>query len=418
MKDLRTIILAAGKGVRMKSDLPKVLHQVCGKPSIRYVLDVAKSVGSLKIFVVAGYKSNLVKKELGKAANIIIQKKLLGTGDAIKNCADAFRGYKGDVLVLCGDTPLLRRETVANLVRKHKSTKAACTFLTARVENPKGYGRIVRSGAKQVLAIREELDASDAEREINEINTGVYCFEAQGLFRAIKEIKPDNNKKEFYITDTIELFLNEGKSVETVLTDDPKEGLGINTREDLSTAQAAIRYRILKGFMESGVTIEDPATTHIDRGVKIGRDTVIRPFTVIEENVSIGNKCVIGPFCHLRPGTRIGNKIQIGNFTEVSRTVIEEGTLVKHFSFLGDASIGRNVNIGAGTVTANYDGKKKNKTKISDGAFIGSDSILVAPLVVGKKAMTGAGSVVTRGTRIPDGGIAVGVPARIRTRRK
>lgn len=401
----------------MKSDTPKVLHPVCGKPMVQYVVDVACRLRSLKIYVVLGFKHEVVRRALSQDLQVVIQKKLLGTCDAVR-CGEPFlKNFKGDVLILSGDTPLLTVETVRRVVHRHQTTGAACTFLTTDVDRPHGYGRIIRQN-KKIIAIREEKDASSSEKEISEINVGVYCFEAQILFGFLKTIKLNQKKREFYLTDIIDLLAQKGRKVETVTTKDEHEGLGINTREDLSFAQSLIRTKILRRFMHRGVTIQDPQTTHIDEDVKIGEDTVIRPFTVIESDVRIGRRCLIGPFCHLRPGTRISEGVEIGNFTEVSRTKIGEKSLMKHFGFLGDAKLGRRVNIGAGTVTANFDGKNKNKTAILDDAFIGSDSILVAPVKIGKKAATGAGCVVSRGHHVPDGKVAVGVPARVIARRK
>ena len=413
MKDLRAIILAAGKGTRMKSETPKVLHPVCDKPILQYVLDITQSIGSLKTCVVLGHKSSLVKNYLGKNMATVIQKKLLGTADAVRCAQPALRNYRGQVLILCGDTPLLKKETVRALIAKHKRTNADCTFLTAVVEKPSGYGRIIRGDGRKAMAIREEKDASEYEKNIAEINVGVYCFNSDVLFENLKEIKVNEKKKEFYLTDIIEILSGKGLRVETLETDDYREGLGINSREDLAIAESVLRQRILSDFMLQGVTIIDPQTTSIDANVRIGQDTVIRPFTVIENNVRIGKNCSIGPFTHLRPGTRIGNGVEVGNFAEVSRTRLGNNSRMKHFSFLGDAEVGSNVNIGAGVVTANYDGKNKNKTQILDQAFIGSDSILVAPVRIGKKAMTGAGCVVTKGKRVPDGRIIVGVPGKI-----
>lgn len=416
MKRFKTIVLAAGKGVRMKSDLPKILHPICGRPMIDYVLNLAKSLDSLKTYVVLGHQNATVKKHLGGKVTVVIQKKLLGTADAIKSAQSFFRGDQWDVLVLSGDAPLLTKETIQGLLRKHRATKAGCTFLTAIVDCPCGYGRVIRDGQNQVIAIREDLDATEEEKKINEINAGVYCFHSRQLFDAIKTIGMNKKKKEFYLTDIMALFLEKNLTIETVTTQDQNEALGINTREDLACAHAVLRRRILRDFMLSGVTIEDPDTTYIDAGVKIGRDTTVHPYAIIENNVQIGSRCSIGPFCHIRPYSKIGNDVQLGNFTEVSRSTVGQGTLMKHFSFIGDAKIGKNVNIGAGVVTANFDGKNKNTTTIFDEAFIGSDSILVAPVRVGKGAMTGAGCVVTRHTNVPNGAIAFGVPAKIRRR--
>jgi len=418
MKDLRTIILAAGKGTRMRSSIPKVLHPICGQPMIDYIVDVAKKASSLKIYVVLGHQYESVRKHLSTSIVTIRQKRLLGTADAVR-CASSFlKGYRGDVLILCGDTPLLTDTSIKRLIHHHRSRKAICTVLTAIVDNPWGYGRIIRNRANDIVAIREEKDASGQERLISEINVGVYCFYWPELLKTIRHIELNQKKKEFYITDIIELFVAQGLAVTTVQTENGREGLGINTREDLSLATSILRQRILKKFMAEGVTIVDPFTTYIETQVTIGQDTVVRPFTVIENNVTIGRRCLIGPFTHLRPGTRVADEVEIGNFAEVSRTHVGQRSIMKHFSFLGDARIGSQVNIGAGTVTANYDGKNKNKTYIANRAFIGSDSILIAPVHVGQKAITAAGSVVTKGTKIPAKTIAMGVPARLLKRKK
>ena len=417
MKNLRTIILAAGKGTRMKSDVPKVLHEVCGRAVIEYVIDVARAAGSLKTYIVLGHKMDEVKEHLEEDLIVVAQKKLLGTADAVRSAEKYFRNFNGDVLILCGDTPLLHSATIKNIVNKHRRSRAACTFLTAVVHNPQGYGRIIRGEQGPVVAIREDKDAEGLERNIAEINVGVYCFQSKFLFQALKEVKLNPKKREFYLTDTIENFSQKNLKIETVETLEPVEGMGINTKEDLAITQDAMRQRILRDFMLQGITVVDPATTYIDASVKIGQDTVIKPFTFIEGNVRIGRRCKIGPFARLRPGTRIGNNVEVGNFTEVSRTKVGHHTLVKHFSFLGDAVIGSRVNIGAGTVTANFDGTNKNTTQILDQAFIGSDSILVAPVKIGTRAVTAAGSVITRGKNVPDGSVAMGVPAVITSRR-
>ncbi len=418
MKNLKTIILAAGQGTRMKSDIPKVLHPVAGRPMIQYVVDVARQIGSLKVYVVLGHQEKVVRRVLGKGLVIVVQKKLSGTAAAVKTTGAQLSSFAGDVLILCGDAPLVKVETVKKLIEQHRDSRAACTVLTTHVSVPQGYGRMIRDSGGNVVAIREEKDASLEEREITEINTGVYCFKARELFGGLKSVRLNLKKKEFYLTDIVDLLVKKGLGVCAVRTDDPREGLGINDREDLSVAENLMRRRILKKFMENGVGIVDPQNTYVAADAKIGRDTTIKPFTVIENNVTIGKNCSIGPFARLRPGTKIANGVEIGNFTEVSRTMIGERTLMKHFSFLGDTVVGSYVNIGAGVVTANYDGKDKNKTIIKDEAFIGSDSVLVAPLTVGKKAITGAGSVVTKGKNVPDGGIAVGVPARILRRKR
>ena len=416
MKELQTIILAAGKGTRMKSAVPKVLHQVCGKPLVHYVLDLARRLGSSKINLILGHQSALIRAAVGRDTRlrIVIQKKLLGTADAVKSAAGLLRRCKGDVLILSGDAILLRQKTLKNLIQKHRQSQSALTFLTTVTQQPQGYGRIIRGFGGKAVAVREEKDATDYEKNIMEVNVGVYCFQASVLLDAVKQIKLNPKKKEYYLTDIVGILADQKRKIETLETEDPTEGLGINTRVDLAQAEAVIRQRILKEFMLKGVTILDPRTTMIAHDVTIGPDTVIHPFTVIENNVRIGPACRIGPFARLRPGTRLAREVELGNFVEVSRTQMGKQTVMKHFSFLGDARIGTRVNIGAGAVTANYDGKEKNISRIADQAFIGSDSILVAPVKIGKAAVTGAGSVVTKGQSVPAGRTAVGVPARIR----
>ena len=289
--------------------------------------------------------------------------------------------------------------------------------MTAAVADATGYGRIIRDPAGRAVAIREEGDATRQERAIREINVGVYCFQAERLFAILRQVPLNAKKKEFYLTDVVALLSAQGEAIRTVTTPEAAEGWGVNSRQDLAAAAAVVRARVLNQLMDSGVTIEDPATTHISADVRIGADTVIRPFTVIEEDVRIGAGCVIGPFARIRPGSRLGHRVEVGNFAEVSRSSLGDGCFMKHFSFLGDARIGRQVNIGAGVVTANFDGQNKNVTRIGDQAFIGSDSILVAPVEIGRQAMTGAGCVVTKGQKIPAHGVVVGVPGRLRPRR-
>ena len=405
--------MAAGRGTRMSSEIPKVLHKVCGKPVLEYVLDIAKNLRSLTTYVVIGHGAQKVKDVLGQGVSFVQQEQLLGTADAVKRCAPYLKNYRGDVLVLCGDTPLLSKGIVAATIRKHRLSKASATVLTATIDNPHGYGRIVRSASGDITAIREQKDASDTEDKIKEINVGVYCFRSKDLFESLKKVKLNSGKKEFYLTDVVELLLAQGKKVSTFTTQDETVAFGINTREDLAQAQAIIRRRILSKHMLSGVTIIDPLTTFIEAGVTIGRDTVIHPMSVIHTDVRIGKNCSIGPMAHIRPGTRISDGVEIGNFAEVSRSFLGRGVLQKHFSFLGDAQVGERVNIGAGVVTANYDGVNKNKTLIGPQAFIGSDAILVAPNKIGARAVIGAGSVVSKGRNIPAGMVAVGVPARV-----
>lgn len=418
MKEIQSIILAAGKGTRMKSDLAKVLHPVCGLPMLQYVIDAVQSAGSLKNYIVLGHQYDEVNKIVSANCTAVRQKELKGTADAVRSVKKYFQGYSGDVIVLCGDTPLLRVETLKTLIKRHHESGAACTVLTAVLGNSRGYGRIIRGIHGDPVAIREEKDASPDERKILEINVGVYCFKAAALFQALAQVKENSLKKEFYLTDVVAVMAEKRWKIDALEIDDPQEGLGVNSRMDLAVAQRVIRLRILERFMINGVTIIDPDSTFIDAGVKIGVDTVIKPFTVIEADVVIGKKCVIGPFAHLRPQTRIADHTEIGNFAEVSRSKIGTHCFMKHFSFLGDAVVGNGVNIGAGVVTANFDGKEKHGTKIGDGSFVGSDSILVAPVRIGKNAVTGAGCVVAKEKIIPDGHVMVGVPGRIIGKKK
>ncbi|MDP2939620.1 MAG: NTP transferase domain-containing protein [Candidatus Omnitrophota bacterium] len=412
-KNFKVIILAAGKGVRMNSELPKVMQPICGKPMLEFVLDNVKVLKLKDITLVLGFRADLVRAILDKDIKIVMQKKLLGTGDAVKIALAKLKGFKGSCLILNGDNPLVNAKSMHNLMKAHIQSGASATFLTANVDNPHGFGRVVRDNYSRVTKISEDIDAGGLQRQINEINAGVYCFKAPELLKALNKIKPKNKKKEFYLTDIIETFLNEGFKIETVTAEDKFEALGINTRCDLALANEIMRTRILNEHMERGVTIISPEMTFIYPHVSIGRDTIIYPFTVIESDVIIGKNCSIGPFCHLRPGTKVEDSVVLGNFVEVSRSKIGKDTLAKHFSFLGDAQVGKKVNIGAGVVTANFDGENKNITKIDDEALIGSDTILVAPVRIGKKAITGAGCVVTKHKDVPSGKVALGVPARI-----
>ena len=413
MPELRSIILAAGRGTRMKSELPKVLHAVAGRPMIEYVLDITRRVRSLTNYVVVGFGADKVKKTLGSSLTYVLQDQQLGTGDAVKRVIPYLKSYNGDVLILCGDTPLLSEDIVGDLIKKHRHAKSAVTVLTARLNDASGYGRIIRNAQGDFIAIREQKNATDSERAIKEINVGVYCFKAKLLVAAVKQLKPNPLTKEFYLTDAIEWLLANQEKVETLVTDDETTAFGVNSRAHLAVAETVIRQRIIGAHMDNGVTVIDPATTYIEHGVAIGQDTIIYPCTYIQADVKVGSGCLVGPFARLRRGSILADGVEIGNFAEVSRTKLGKRVLMKHFGFLGDAVVGENTNIGAGTVTANYDGKDKNLTTIGKNAFIGSDSILVAPVTIGDKAMIGAGAVVKRKTIVPPGKKAVGVPARI-----
>ena len=413
MKPLRTIILAAGKGTRFKSETPKVLHHLAGKPVVHYVLDVAEAAGSLRTYVVVGHQADMVRKAVAHRADVVVQKEQLGTAHAVRCCASHFKGFAGDVLVMCGDTPLLDKQVIRKFLARHRKSGNVCTVLTALLDDPSGYGRIIRDAKGAFIAIREHKDCSAEEIRVREINTGVYCFDAASLFGSIHAIKANAKKKEFYLTDAIELFLKRGGRVGAFVTDDGTTNLGLNTRVELALAEKIRRDKVLKGLMDSGVTIVDPVTTYIEDDVTIGQDTVIHPCTYIHTGVRIGRHCSVGPFARLRSGTKLGDHVTIGNFSELSRSVLADHVTMKHLGFLGDAVVSPGANIGAGTVTANYDGKNKNKTKIGRKAFIGCDTVLVAPVEVGDGAMTGAGSVVLPGRNIPAGMVGVGIPARV-----
>ena len=417
MKDTVAIILAAGRGTRMKSELPKVLHKILGKPMIRYVLDSVKAAGVSDVILVAGYGSALLQ-DAAKDAKIVVQKELLGSGDAVRTAKRALANYAGDILIVCGDTPLIKADTVKALIAKHKSSGAGVTVLTAKLNDPTGYGRIIRDDNGKVTGIVEEEKASLYEEVINEINVGTYCFKADELFEAIEAVRPDNKKKEIFLTDTISVLKNRGRSIEAYLTEDPDEAIGVNARKDLATSTAIIKKRIVEELMLGGVTIQDPASTVIYPGVRIGKDTTVYSNTVIESDVEIGKNCSIGPFARIRPHVEIGNDVEVGNFVELNRTKVGDDTKIKHHTYLGDAVIGRRVNIGAGTITANYDGKSKNKTIVEDGAFIGVGAILIAPVTIGSRAIVGAGSVVPKNHDVPKGATVIGVPARLLKKRR
>ena len=411
MKKTKAIVLAAGMGTRMNSDVPKVLHSVGGEPMLGKVLCSLKEAGIDDIVVVIGHKPELIKKAFQGKAHFVEQKKLLGSGDAVKCAVSAIKGTDGDVIVTCGDTPLITASVYRELLRRHRSQRASCTLLTCELEDPSSYGRIVRDESKKILKIVEEKDATGDEKKIQEINVGTYCFNAQILREYIHGITVNKKKKEFYLTDIVQILRENGNKI-TSGGCSPCEAIGVNSRKDLAMVNKILNEQKLCGLMESGVSVVDPGNTYVAGDAEIGRDTVIFPNTVIEENVKIGARCKIGPFARIRPGSRIDENVEIGNFVEICRTEIGSGSRVKHHTYLGDAVLGREVNIGAGTITANYDGEKKHRTLIGDGAFIGVGATLVAPIKIGKKAKVGAGSVVTKNKDVPDGATVIGVPAK------
>ncbi len=414
MSALQAVILAAGRGTRMKSDLPKVLHPICGRPMIAYALDLAASVGIKQPIVVLSKDSDDVTPFLPKDAKVVIQDKPLGTGDAVLATKRVIGGFTGDLVILYADTPLIRRTTIQRLIETHRKSNATCTLLTAHLADPSGYGRVLRDPTGIVTGIVEELEANAAQRAIREINVGPLCIEAAPLFEALASVGPSKSGKEWYLTEAVGILAKrEGTKFQAVRVEKATEAIGVNSRADLAKASGIIRQRILDSHMTNGVTIVDPQVTYIDHGVTIGQDTTIHPGTVIESGVTVGKRCSIGPYARLRAGVEIGDDTKIGNFAELVRTTVGERVRMNHMSYLGDATVEHDVNIGAGTITANYDGKEKHPTIIGKGAFIGSDTVLIAPVKVGDGAVTGAGSVVPKGHDVPPRGVVVGVPAHV-----
>lgn len=410
-KEIAVIILAAGKSTRMKSEMPKVLHPLCGRPMLGYVLDLVAGLKPKQVVAVLGYKQELVRKIIPKGIKIAIQKKLVGTADAVKVGLSALKGFKGTVLILYGDNPLLKKETLKKLLDYHLDSNSDATLLTAQMKKPFGYGRILRDKYSSICGIVEEKDADEVEKDIKEINTGIMVFKKDSLSSNLKYIRTHNRKKEYYLTDIIGILAKKDCLVDAVKVQDAQQALGINTRAELAKVNSLMQKTINDNFMRNGVTLVDPVSTFINFGTKIGVDTVIYPFTVIERGVKIGKRCSVGPFAHLRENVAIGDDVTAGNFIEMVRAKIGSKTFVKHFSYIGDSTVGSCVNIGAGTVTANFDGLKKHYTVIKDNVNIGSDTVIIAPVKIGKFAVTGAGAVITK--NVPDRAVVVGVPARI-----
>lgn len=440
--DLAVVILAAGIGKRMKSRLPKVLHPVLGKPMLEYVLSAVRVLSPKRIVIVVGHGGDQVQSAIGHEKRIVYveQEEQLGTGHAANCARGPLRGFKGNVLVLNGDYPLITSKTLKRFVVKHEKDRAGLSVLTAQFNNPHGYGRVVRSDKGEVERIAEEKDASAEERKITEINSGTYCVGSALLWDLLGAISSRNRQKEYYLTDIVEAAVKKSSKIRGVVVSDSQEIIGVNDRGQLSEVESLLRERTNSSLMRSGVTIIDPAATYISPDVRIGRDSVVHPNTYIYGATTIGRECAVGPavwienselgdgvtvklssyisdaiignrvtvgpFAHLRPEARIMDGAKIGNFVEIKKSVIDKGSKVPHLSYVGDASIGKDVNIGAGTITCNYDGFNKHKTVVSDGVFIGSDTMLVAPVKIGKGAITGAGSTITKD--VPDGALAIG----------
>ena len=435
------IVLAAGKGTRMKSKLYKVLHQVCGKSMVEYVVEAAQAIKPDKIVTIVGNGAEEVKKVLADKSEFVLQKKQLGTGDAVLTVADELAAEKGATLVITGDTPLFTSQTFQKLFNYHQSKGNAATVLTAQAPNPYGYGRIIRDDQDNVLRIVEQKDGTADELKINEINTGVFCFDNQLLFSALKKVDNQNAQGEYYLTDVLEILRNEGQRIGAYKMPDFSESLGVNDRYALAQATKIMQKRINKKHMANGVTFIDPDTAYIDADVKIGCDTLIEGNVVIKGNTEIGDDCVVtsgsriidskiannvtvtsstveqaemddfsdvGPNSHLRPKAIIRKGAHIGNFVEIKNAEIGENSKVGHLTYIGDATLGKDVNVGCGTIFANYDGIKKDHTNVGDRAFIGSGATLVAPVNIADHAFVAADSTITKDVAKYDMAIARG----------
>ena len=458
MDTYATVVLAAGKGTRMRSTLPKVLHTLAGEPLLSHVLNAIETIPSSAVFasftekthsyrpiVVLGHEATLVETTFGERCLYAIQEEQLGTGHALmaaQHVIESLDPMPQVVLVCYGDTPLVSGEMLAHVIVEHLARQATITFLTAQATLPSDFGRVVRDADGHVLEIAEVKHATKEQKQIDEVNSGVYCFNRNWLWPALHNL-PRHSSGEYYLTDLVRIAASWGLEIATVIGK-LEETIGINDRVQLAAAEQLLRRRILERHMYAGVTIIDPATTYIDAKVTIGLDTVILPGTMITGKTSIGMSCSyrtgttidqsaigdrcfirnsvveeailedgvrVGPFSHCRPGTYLAHNVDMGNFAEVKNSYVGAGTQMHHFSYLGDATVGEHVNIGAGTITCNFDGERKNHTDIGDGAFIGSDTMLIAPVKVGAHAQTGAGAVVNKD--VPPGAVVVGVPARL-----
>ncbi len=454
-QSLDVLILAAGLGTRMKSKRAKVLHELGGSPLIAYVCRAAKGLDPDKIFVVVGHQAAEVMKaveaEVGSLAEFVMQAQQRGTADAVLSARAQLENRNSLLVILSGDVPLLKAETLEHLIDAHRSSGAACSILSVRLENPTGYGRIVRNSNEDFARIVEQRDATDEDRKVKEINSGIYCFDSGKLLAALDRVKPANDQGEFYLTDVAEILMKQGEKVDVHLHGDAREVSGINTRAELAEFENLLRRNTVRKLMlESGVTFLDPSRVYISAGTRLGQDCIIYPDVAIEGDSVIGegcevhswtritnsrlgnnvvikdhciivdstieSNCAVGPFAHLRMNTTIAEGAVVGNFVEVKKSRLGRGSKSMHLSYLGDATIGEKTNIGAGTITCNYDGKDKHPTIIEDNVRIGSDTMLVAPVRVGSGSVTAAGSVVTED--VPPDTLVAGVPAVIKKRFK
>ena len=451
MGELAVLILAAGKGTRMKSDLVKVLHPVAGSPMLSYSLDLSRSLKPSRLIVVVGFQADLVQERFkAEGISFAIQKEQLGTGHAVLAARPVLQHFHGMVLILSGDVPLLTEKTIKSFLQSHQERQVTLSVMTVELENPRGYGRVFRNADGSLLRITEDKDLTAEEEKVREINTGIYCVDADFLFSALCHVTPQNAQKEYYLTDIVARASSEKKKVFPFLVEDSLEVMGINTRVELAKANQSMRRKIAEQHMLEGVTLIDPEATYIDREVKIGRDTVIYPNCYLMGKTSLGKSCIIepgcrisntqvgnqvtikvssviseswiedhvevGPFAHLRPETLLREGSKIGNFVEVKKSVIGKGTKANHLTYIGDATLGEKINVGAGTITCNYDGKKKHATVIEDGVFIGSNTSLVAPIKVSRNSIIGAGSTITK--EVPADTLAVARGKQVHYRRR
>ncbi|HKP82623.1 MAG TPA: bifunctional UDP-N-acetylglucosamine diphosphorylase/glucosamine-1-phosphate N-acetyltransferase GlmU [Pyrinomonadaceae bacterium] len=454
-KPLNVLIMAAGLGTRMKSNRAKVLHELGGSPLIAHVTRTAQALDPRRIIVVIGHQAEEVERAVldtvGGLASFVVQAKQRGTGDAVESARSMLESSNSLVLVLSGDVPMIKIETLQRFIEHHNNAAADCTVLSVRLENPSGYGRVIRDESDAFQKIVEQRDATEEERKVKEINSGIYCFDARELFKALRSVEPANDQGEYYLTDVPTIILANGGTVSVFLHNEAREVYGINSRAELAEFENLVRRTAIRKLMiESGVTFIDPSHAYISAEAEIGRDTIIHPNVTIEGKTVIGEGCVIrsgaritssrlgdgvtvkdhsiivdsqigancsvGPFAHLRMNAVLEEKATVGNFVEVKKSRLKRGTKAMHLTYLGDATIGERTNIGAGTVTCNYDGVNKHETIIEDDVKVGSDTMLVAPVRVGARSVTGAGSVITRD--VPPDSLVAGVPAEVKKKLK
>ena len=433
-----SVILAAGMGTRMKSKMPKVLHKVCGKPLSKWVIDASKAAGADKVCAVVGHKAETVKEVLGDVCEFALQTEQKGTGHAVMQAIDVIKNSKGEVVILNGDTPLITAETINKAIEYHKNNGNQATVITAILDDATGYGRIVRDNDGSVLKIVEQKDASEEEKKINEVNSGMYVFDAQSLVYALDKITPNNAQGEYYLTDTLEILLSAGKKIGGYAISDNDEIRGINDRVQLNEAEKIMQKRINGYHMRNGVTMRNPESVYIEDGVEIGNDTEICQNVTIKSGTKIGSDCVIGsgsmldravihdgvdvlssvilesevdegthvgPFAYIRPNCHVGKEVKVGDFVELKNSNIDDGTKISHLTYIGDSDVGKRVNFGCGTVTCNYDGKKKYRTTIGDDCFVGCNTNFVSPINVGDGVYIAAGSTITED--IPENSLSI-----------